>query len=276
MGNDAALAVLSSRPQLLFAYFKQLFAQVTNPPIDPLREELVMSLMSFVGRERNLLDETPEHCRQLKLPHPILTPEDMLRLRGSTHPDLASADIDMLFPADGDGKALETALARLFVQAEKAIRGGATLLILTDRNMNAGRAPIPSLLAIAGLHHHLIRRGLRTPASIVVETGEAREVMHFALLIGFGANAICPYAAFSTVRELAESEALEAPLPPGEAVDNYITAVKKGLLKTFSRMGISTLRSFLGSQIFEAVGLGKELVDNVLPQHGLAHRRHRA
>lgn len=261
MGDDAALAVLSNRPQVLFAYFKQLFAQVTNPPIDPLREELVMSLNGFIGRERNLLAETPEHCRMLRLIQPILTPEDMLRLRNATHPDLSAAELDMLFPADGDGKALETALSRLFVQADKAIRGGATLLVLSDRNMNAGRAPIPSLLATSGLHHHLIRRGLRTQAAIIVESGEPREVMHFALLLGYGANAVCPHTVLSTIRELAESESLEAPLLPGEAVDKYITAVKKGLLKTFSRMGISTLRSFLGSQIFEAVGLGKTLVD---------------
>jgi glutamate synthase domain-containing protein 2/glutamate synthase domain-containing protein 3 len=261
MGDDAALAVLSDRPQVLFAYFKQLFAQVTNPPIDPLREELVMSLNSFVGRERNLLDETPEHCRMLKLIQPILTPEDMLRLRNASHPDLVTAELDMLFPADGDGKALETALARLFVQADKAIREGATLLILTDRNMNATRAPIPSLLATAGLHHHLIRRGLRTQAAIVVESGEPREVIHFALLVAYGANAICPSTALSTIRELVESGLLEKPLSPVEAVERYVTAVKKGLLKTFSRMGISTLRSFFGSQIFEAVGLGKELVN---------------
>jgi glutamate synthase (NADPH) large chain len=261
MGDDAALAVLSNRPQVLFAYFKQLFAQVTNPPIDPLREELVMSLNGFIGRERNLLEETPEHCRMLRLIQPILTPEDMLRLRGATHPDLAAAELDMLFPADGDGKALETALARLFVQADKAIREGATLLILTDRNMNAGRAPIPSLLATSGLHHHLIRRGLRTQASIIVESGEPREVIHFALLLGYGANAVCPHTVLSTIRELAESGTLEAPLLLEEAVDKYVTSVKKGLLKTFSRMGISTLRSFIGSQIFEAVGLGKALIE---------------
>jgi glutamate synthase (NADPH/NADH) large chain len=261
MGDDAALAVLSNRPQVLFSYFKQLFAQVTNPPIDPLREELVMSLNSYIGRERNLLDETPEHCRMLRLIQPILMPEDMLRLRNAPHPDLASAELDMLFPADGDGKALETALARLFVQADKAIRGGATILILTDRNMNASRAPIPSLLATAGLHHHLIRRGLRTQAAILVESGEPREVMNFALLLGYGANAICPHTALSTVRALAESDMLEKGLSPGVAMDRYVTAVKKGLLKTFSRMGISTLRSFLGAQIFEAVGLGKELVE---------------
>jgi glutamate synthase domain-containing protein 2/glutamate synthase domain-containing protein 1/glutamate synthase domain-containing protein 3 len=261
MGDDAALAVLSNRPQVLFAYFKQLFAQVTNPPIDPLREELVMSLNGFIGRERNLLEETPEHCRMLRLIQPILTPEDMHRVRSAPHPDLAAAEIDMLFPADGDGKALETSLSRLFVQADKAIGAGATLLILTDRNMNAGRAPIPSLLATSGLHHHLIRRGLRTQAAIVVESGEPREVMNFALLLGYGANAVCPHTVLSTIRQLAEGEELEAPLLPVEAVEKYVTAVKKGLLKTFSRMGISTLRSFLGSQIFEAVGLGKTLVD---------------
>jgi len=261
MGNDAALAVLSQRPQLLFAYFKQLFAQVTNPPIDPLREELVMSLMSFVGHQRNLLDETPEHCRQLKLHHPILTPEDMLRLRNAKHPDVVARDIDVLFPAGGDGRQLETALEAVFEQAEQHIAEGATLLVLTDARVDAARALIPALLAASGLHHHLIRKGLRTRAGIVVETGEAREVIHFALLIAYGANAICPYLAFSSIRLLAEEGLLETPATPEEALDNYITAVKKGLLKTFSRMGISTIRSFAGSQIFEAVGLGQPLVD---------------
>ena len=260
MGNDAALAVLSRRPQLLFAYFKQLFAQVTNPPIDPLREELVMSLMSFVGRERNLLAETPEHCRQLKLHHPILTPEDMLRLRNSKLPEVVARDIAILFPADGDGPALEAALDAVFLQAEQRLAQGATLLILTDRGLDEKRAPIPSLLAASGLHHHLIRKGLRTAAGILVETGETREVIHFAMLLAFGANAICPYVAFSTVRDLAESGLLEEAATPDEAMDSYITAVKKGLLKTFSRMGISTIRSFCGSQIFEAVGLGPELI----------------
>jgi len=307
MGNDAALAVLSPRPQLLFGYFKQLFAQVTNPPIDPLREELVMSLMNFVGRKRNLLDETPEHCRQLKLHHPILTPEDMLRLRNARQPDVVARDIDILFPAENSenrdshlfstspdpsgagsdatenrclslfsgatdgkrllspfsagGKALQQALEDVFAQAEKHIAEGATVLILTDRRMDAAHAPIPSLLAASGLHHHLIRKGLRTSAGIVVETGEAREVVHFALLIAYGTNAVCPYVAFSTVRELSENGLLERPATPEEAMDSYITAIKKGLLKTFSRMGISTIRSFLGSQIYEAVGLGPELID---------------
>ena len=261
MGDDSALAVLSNRPQLLFSYFKQLFAQVTNPPIDPLREELVMSLRSFVGRERNLLAETPEHCRMLRVPHPVFTPEDMARLRNASHPDIVAREIDILYPADGDGKALASALTSVFVLAEKYIKEGATFLILTDRNMDAARAPIPSLLAISGLHHHLIRRGLRTQAGIIIETGEAREVMHYALLVGYGANAICPYTAFSTVRNLAETGLLEKPLLPGEAIDAYVTAVKKGLLKTMSKMGISTLRSYVGAQIFEAVGLGRKLTD---------------
>ncbi|HUT32690.1 MAG TPA: glutamate synthase large subunit [Planctomycetota bacterium] len=264
MGNDAALAVLSGRPQLLFAYFKQLFAQVTNPPIDPLREELVMSLMSFVGRQRNLLAETPEHCCQLKLPHPILTPEDMSRLRNAKHPNILCRDLEALFPAGGGGRALGAALDGLFAQAEQHMADGATILILTDRHVDAARAPIPMLLAAAGLHHHLIRKGVRGSASIVVETGEAREVIHFALLIAYGVSAICPYLAFATARDLAEAGLLEAAATPEEALDHYITAVKKGLLKTFSRMGISTIRSFQGSQIFEAVGLGHELVDKYL------------
>jgi glutamate synthase domain-containing protein 2/glutamate synthase domain-containing protein 1/glutamate synthase domain-containing protein 3 len=261
MGNDAALAVLSERPQLLFAYFKQLFAQVTNPPIDPLREELVMSLMSFVGRERNLLAETPEHCRRLKLPHPILAPEDMVRLRNADHPDVVTGDIDILFPAGGEGAALEEALERVFAEAESKIGEGATILVLTDRGMDAERAPIPVLLATAGLHHHLIRRGLRTEAGIVVETGEAREVMHFALLAGYGANAVCPHVAFATVRQLAEEGRLEGEPTAEQAADAYITAVKKGLLKTFSRMGISTIRSYFCAQVFEAVGLSSDLVE---------------
>ncbi|HEY3489291.1 MAG TPA: glutamate synthase large subunit [Candidatus Deferrimicrobiaceae bacterium] len=261
MGDDSALAVLSNRPQLLFRYFKQLFAQVTNPPIDPLREELVMSLNTFIGREKNLLEETPEHCRMLRIPHPMLTPEDMIRLRTGQAPDIVTRDLDMLFPAGGDGRVLRDALQTLFVQAERHILDGATVLVLTDRNVDADHAPIPSLLAAAGLHHHLIRRGLRTRAAIVVESGEPREVMHFALLLGFGTNAICPNVAFSTIRDLAESGLLEKSMTPGEAVDKYFTAVKKGLLKTFSRMGISTLRSFFGSQIFEAVGLSEEVID---------------
>ena len=261
MGNDASLAVLSNRPQSMFSYFKQLFAQVTNPPIDPLREELVMSLESFVGRENNFLVETPEHFRGLKLNHPILTRADMTRIRENKNPELLSKDIDILFPADGDGNALEEALDNIFRQAEKHIKDGATLLILTDKNINNNNAPIPALLAVAGLHHHLTREGLRTFAGIVIETGEAREVMQFALLIGYGVDAICPYLAFKTVHDLASTNMLEVQKTPEIAMDSYITAIKKGLLKTLSRMGISTIHSFFGSQIFEAVGLSKEVTE---------------
>ncbi len=262
MGYDAALAVFSRRPQLLFNYFKQLFAQVTNPAIDPLREELVMSLMSWVGREENLLEETPRHCFRLKLPHPVLTPEDMMLLRQARQPGVRTAEIEMLFPIGGDpGVNLTAALDGLFLRAEEAIADGATVIVLTDRGMNAGRAAIPSLLATAGLHHHLIRKGLRSRAGIVVESGEVREVMHFSLLIGYGANAVCPYLAFAAIRDLAEKDLLERPRRPEEAMDTYITAVKKGLLKTFSRMGISTIRSYFGAQIFEAIGLKREVID---------------
>jgi glutamate synthase (NADPH/NADH) large chain/glutamate synthase (ferredoxin) len=264
MGNDQALAVLSRRPQLLFSYFKQLFAQVTNPAIDPLREELVMSLRSYLGRSGNLLDETPEHCRRLALPHPILTPKDLERIRQSRHPDLKVKEVDILFPADGDGEELKEALDRVFHEAEKGIEAGATVIILTDRHIDEEHAAIPALLATAGLHHHLIQAGLRSQAGIIIETGEAREVNHFALLIGYGANAICPFVAYSTVRQLAEDGFLEKEIPPETASDNYITAVKKGLLKTLSRNGISTVRSYFGAQIFECVGLKREVIDRYL------------
>ena len=261
MGNDAALAVLSDRPHLLFAYFKQLFAQVTNPAIDPLREELVMSLLAFVGAERNLLAESPEHCRRLRLKHFLLTPRDMERLRRSDDDTIRTIKIDTLFPAGGDGAALTAALEDVFQQAEDAVEAGATLLVLSDMKVDRQRAPIPSLLATAGLHHHLIRAGKRNPVGIVVETGEAREVMHFALLIGYGANAVCPTVAFSTVRKMAEEGLLEGEPRANVAADNYTTAIKKGILKTLSRMGISTIRSYRGAQIFEAIGIGREVID---------------
>jgi len=258
MGNDTPLAVLSSKPQLLFNYFKQRFAQVTNPPIDPLREELVMSLESFLGRESNLLEETPDQYRGLKLAHPILTIRDMLRMREAEQMDLKSAELNMLFTVT---QPLENALESLYQQAEIAIAGGASLLILTDRHIAKDQAAIPCLLAAAGLHHHLIRKGLRNSVGIIVETAEVREVFHFALLIGYGVDAICPYLALYTVRDLAESKLLEREISAVEAQDAYITAVKKGLLKTFSRMGISTVHSFFGSQIFEALGLDERVVE---------------
>ena len=263
MGNDAPLAVLSDQPKPLFAYFKQLFAQVTNPPIDPYREGLVMSLMSFTGKRRNLLDETPEHCRQLKLPHPILTNDDVARLREVKRDDFRIATIDALFDAEADdpGEALRRGVAELLNGVEKAIADGASLIILSDRSVSATRAAIPSLLATSAVHHAMLRKNLRAEAGLVVESGEPREVMHFCLLCGFGANAVNPYLAFDALAELYRRGEGEEDLEAEDLIDRYITAVKKGLLKTMSKMGISTLRSYRTAQLFEAIGLSREVVD---------------
>jgi len=264
MGTDTPLAVLSNRPKLLFSYFKQLFAQVTNPPIDPLREGLVMSLMAYTGKQRNLLDETPKHCRQLKLPHPILTNEDIDRLRTVQRDDFKVAGLSALFEAAADdpGEALRRALGELLEAAEAAIAEGASLLIVSDRGTSAEMAPIPSLLATAALHHGLLRRQLRGEVGIVVESGEPREVMHFCLLCGYGANAVNPYMAFEAVHKLFLRGDFPDEMELEQLGDQYITAVKKGMLKTMSKMGISTLRSYHAAQQFEAVGLNCEVIDN--------------
>ena len=263
MGNDAALAVLSDRPQLLYNYFKQLFAQVTNPPIDPYRESLVMSLMSFIGREENLLEETPQHCHQLKLPHPILSNDDMTRLRVEKIEGLRAVVLPILFNTGAED--MDAVLSTLCRKAERMVDAGASLLILSDRGANPSQAPIPALLATSAIHHHLIRTQKRHLAAIIVETGEAREVMHFATLIGFGASAINPYLVFETTQDLVEHNKLRSDLLPESAIENYINAVKKGLLKIMSKMGISTIRSYRGGQIFEAVGLSRELVKRYFP-----------
>ncbi len=263
MGTDTPLAVLSERTKPLFSYFKQLFAQVTNPPIDPLREGLVMSLMSFTGKQRNLLDETPKHCRQLKLPHPILTSEDVHRLRSVERDDFRVATLPAVFDADetDPGGALQRGLDKLLAAAEEAIREGASLLIISDRDISPEQAPIPSLLATAALHHGLLKRRLRSEAGLVIESGEPREVMHFCLLCGYGANAINPYMAFEAIRKLQQDGELDDGVEPDQLSDQYITAVKKGLLKTMSKMGISTLRSYHAAQQFEAVGLNLDVVE---------------
>ncbi|MBP7461316.1 MAG: glutamate synthase large subunit, partial [Candidatus Delongbacteria bacterium] len=261
MGNDAPLAVLSTQFPPLYNYFKQQFAQVTNPPIDPLREDLVMSLESFVGGEGSLLDEAPEQFYGFKLNHPILSPEDLNRIKQAGHRRLQVEEINILFDPDHQGESMEETLNRIFQQVEQAIRQGTRLIILTDRNTGPEMAPIPALLAVAGLHHHLIRQGLRNQAGIIIESGSVKEVFHYALLIGYGADAICPYLTFATLRHLAENGRLEAGLTAEKAMDHYITAVKKGILKTMSRMGISTLHSFYGSQLFEAIGLSQSLID---------------
>ncbi len=263
MGNDTPLAVLSDKPKLLFNYFKQLFAQVTNPPIDPLREGLVMSLMAFTGKKRNILAETPQHCRQLKLPHPILTNEDIERLRAVNRDDFKVVTISALFqPGKNDaGEGLCRAMDCLVDAAVEAVKDGASLIIISDHDVSETSVPIPSLLATAAVHHGLLNQGLRGEAGLIIESGEPREVMHFCLLAGFGANAVNPYLAFECLDELHSQGELPANMEPTQIADNYIAALKKGILKTMSKMGISTLRSYTGAQLFEAIGLNCEVID---------------
>ncbi len=261
MGSDVPLACLSDRPQQLFSYFKQLFAQVTNPPIDPIREELVMSLISYIGTERNILNEAPENCHTLKIPHPILTNRDLEKLRRISSGDLLATTLPTLFRA-ADGEAgLKHALDDLSARAAYAVKSGYTLLILSDRGVNETLAPIPSLLAMAAVHNQLVRDKTRTQVALIIESGEPREVMHFALLIGYGASAINPYLAIETLHDMKLRGLLADDVTSEYAEKNYIKAINKGLLKTFSKMGISTLQSYRGAQVFEAVGLNKSLVD---------------
>jgi glutamate synthase domain-containing protein 2/glutamate synthase domain-containing protein 1/glutamate synthase domain-containing protein 3 len=260
MGNDAALAILSEKPQLLFAYFKQLFAQVTNPPIDPIREDLVMSLMTFIGNQKNILEEKPSLAHLVKLKHPILTNDDIHRLRTSQIPSFRSQTFLIGFDA-GNGKSLEDAVEKLNSDVEKAVNDGITVVILSDKNLDEDLIPIPSMLAAASVNRHLVKCGIRTSAGLVIETGEAREVMHFALLLGYGATAVNPYLAFETIADIAKNGRLEESVSLINASENYVKAICKGLLKIMSKMGISTLRSYRGSQIFEAVGLNEKFID---------------
>jgi glutamate synthase domain-containing protein 2/glutamate synthase domain-containing protein 3 len=263
MGNDAALAVLSPRPQLLYNYFKQLFAQVTNPPIDPYRENLVMSLMSFVGREGNLLDETPEHCRQLKLPHPVLTNDDMAKLYKVDIEGYRSTVLPMLFDVQAGPDGLAAAVDTLCRQAEQKVDEGYSLIIISDRDVSSEKAPIPALLAAAAVHRHLVNTQKRQLTGLIVESGEVRDVMQFATLIGFGANAVNPYLVFEIFADLKASGKLNMRLET--IFEQYITAIKKGLLKVMSKMGVSTIRSYRSAQIFEAVGLDEALINRYFP-----------
>jgi len=261
MGTDVPLACLSDRPQSLFNYFKQLFAQVTNPPIDPIREEMVMSLISYIGTERNILDEAPENCHTLKLPHPILTNRDLEKLRRVSSGDLLATTLPTLFRAADGEKGLKQALDELSARASHATASGYTLLILSDRGVDSTFAPIPSLLAMAAVHNRLVREKTRTQVALIIESGEPREVMHFALLIGYGASAINPYLAFETLHDLKRRGLLPHSVTANHAEKNFIKAINKSLLKTFSKMGISTLQSYRGAQVFEAVGINKVLID---------------
>ena len=261
MGTDTPLACLSDKPQSLFNYFKQLFAQVTNPPIDPIREEMVMSLTSYIGTERNILAETPENCHTLKMPHPLLTNRDLEKLRRVSRGDLLASTLPTIFDVLEGECGLKRALDSLCRRASLAVKAGYTLLILSDRGVDEEFAPIPSLLALTAVHNHLIREGTRTGVALIIESGEPREVMHYAVLIGYGASAINPYLAIETIEELAATGELSKSLSPEVAIQNYLKAVNKGLLKIFSKMGVSTLQSYRGAQLFEAVGLNKALID---------------
>src|SRR5438128_2207611 len=278
MGTDTPLAVLSEKSQLLYNYFKQLFAQVTNPPVDAIREELIMSTDTTIGPEANMLEPTPECARQIKLPSPILTNEELEKLRllgdadsGSGQKDFKSITLPMLFKVDNGRRGLEQAMADLCYQASAAIASGYEIIILSDRGVDRDHAPVPALLAVSGVHHHLIREGTRTQVGFVIESGEPREVHHFALLLGYGAAAINPYLAFETLHDMvnqgllvgvAEAEAVATGCADYEkAIRNYIKAVNKGVVKIISKMGISTFQSYCGAQIFEAIGLEQDFVD---------------
>ena len=261
MGVDTPLAVLSDKPQLVYNYFKQLFAQVTNPPLDAIREEMVTSLITNIGEERDLFQETPKHCRLLKLKQPILSDYDLEHIRQMDLPGLKAATLMMHFDLGKGGQGLREALDRLCEDAVQAIADNCTVLILSDRGTDAEHMPIPALLATGAVHHHLIREGLRIKCGLVVETAEAREVHHMAALIGYGAGGINPYLALATLDQMAE----EGYFTEEEAINrrkNYVKAIGKGLLKVMSKIGVSTLHSYRGAQIFEAVGLNSDVISH--------------
>jgi len=260
MGSDTPLAVLSDRPHLLFNYFKQLFAQVTNPPIDPIREDLVMSLKATIGSEQNLFDETPRHCHQLELENPVINTVELQKIKGVSAGTIRTVTLPALFKIADGGDGLRAALDELCRQASVAIEQGYGIIILSDRGHNEERAPIPSLLATGAVHHHLIREGTRTRCGIVVESGEPREVHHFCLLIGYGAGAVNPYLACEAVVGMVEDGRLKD-IDAVTAVEHYLKAANKGVLKVMTKMGISTVQSYRGAQIFEAIGLNRAVVD---------------
>jgi len=256
MGVDIPLAVLSDRPQPLYNYFRQLFAQVTNPPLDGIREEIVTSLTTNIGMERDLFKETPDHASMLKLEQPVLTDRKLARILASDHPAVKATRLSMLYRGDS-GEDLEAALERICSEASKAVAEGYTVIVLSDRGAGEEELPVPALLATSAVHHHLIREGSRTRAGIVVETAEVREVQHFTCLFGYGAGAVNPYLALATVRDIALKDEMDVE----KALQNYIKAVNKGILKVMSKIGISTLHSYRGAQIYECIGLQQSVVD---------------
>ncbi len=274
MGADVPLAVLSEKPQSLFSYFRQQFAQITNPPIDPIREELVMSLMTFMGNSPDILGEEPAQARLVKLKYPVMSNDDVKRIRELKVADFNSITLPALFlrPVEGDapGEQLRKGLDRLEQAAEDAVLAGARILIISDRDATPERPPIPALLAAAAVNRRLTEKGLRVPTGLISETGEMREVTHLALLLGLGISAVNPWLAFESIAELARNRDLSVDVSASTACENYVHALCKGLMKIMSKMGISTLRSYRGAQVFEAVGLGRSLMDRYFP--GIASR----
>ncbi|MDP3142470.1 MAG: glutamate synthase central domain-containing protein, partial [Candidatus Omnitrophota bacterium] len=258
MGNDTPHAVLSTKPQLLFSYFKQLFAQVTNPPIDPIREELVMSLASYLGPEKNILSDGEGHCHKLLVARPVLSDIELEKIRKIKKNGFKTKTISLLFKVDGKID-FSRELQRIFRETGSAIKAGYTFIILSDRGVRAGYAAIPSLLAVSALHHHLVRLSLRTQIGIILESAEPREVNHFALLFAYGVDCVNPYLVFKALEGMSKDKEID--LDPRKAEHNYIKAIDKGILKVLSKMGISTLQSYRGAQIFEAVGLNQNVID---------------
>ena len=261
MGTDTPLAVLSDRPQPLYNYFKQLFAQVTNPPLDAIREELVTSVATLVGPKGNLLDEGLHDIRNLKLNSPFLSNNEMAGIKAIKEPALKPEVLSTLFPAKAGPAGLESAMEDLYARADRAMKNGAKLLMLSDRGVDSEHAPIPSLLAVAGLHHHLVREKRRTHVGLVIESGDAREVHHLSLLLGYGADAVNPYLAIETLKGMHAEGMLAEGLDVDKAIANFLKATQKGVVKVMSKMGISTVQSYRGAQIFEAIGLAETFVD---------------
>ena len=265
MGTDTPIAILSARPRLLFDYFVQLFAQVTNPPLDSIREEIVTSLGSIIGPEGNLLEATPSHCHQVVLPFPVIDNDELAKIlhinADGTLPEFAAARIKGLYNVGGGGAALQKRLQEIYNEVDAVIRQGKRFIVLSDRDSNAQLAPIPSLLLCSAVHHHLVRTKARTMISLLVEAGDVREVHHVALLVGYGAAAINPYLALETVEDLAHRGVLEG-ITPEKAMRNTVKSLGKGLLKVMSKMGVSTVASYRGAQIFEAVGLSDEVISD--------------
>ncbi len=264
MGTDTPVAVLSDRPRLLFDYFSQLFAQVTNPPLDAIREELVTSLSGRIGPEANLLDPTPASCRQVVLPFPVITNDELVKIRHINRdgdlPGFVTHVSRGLYDVQGGGAALARRLEEICEEVSAAISLGARIIVLSDRHARAEKAPIPSLLMTAAVHHHLVREKTRTQVGLIVEAGDVREVHHVALLIGYGAAAVNPYLAMESVEDLARDR-FYVTTEPEVAVTNLVKGLGKGVLKVMSKMGVSTVASYTGAQIFEALGLSQELVD---------------